>query len=101
MGENGDARVAFGRSVGADAHPVRGDDGTADSSGKEVTGTVSQVDKQNRQIVVDGQTYQLSQGGGAGGGAATMMPAAGDKISFFYKDEGGKKVITRIGQAQQ
>jgi hypothetical protein len=71
------------------------------SSGKEVTGTVTSVDKQGGQIVVDGQTYQLSQGGGAGGGAATMMPAAGDKISFFYKDEGGKKVITRIGQAQQ
>jgi hypothetical protein len=71
------------------------------SSGKEVTGTVTTVDKQAGQIVVDGQTYQLSQGGGAGGGAATMMPAAGDKISFFYKDEGGKKVITRIGQAQQ
>jgi hypothetical protein len=71
------------------------------SSGKEVTGTVTSVDKQAGQIVVDGQTYQLSQGGGAGGGAATMMPAAGDKISFFYKDEGGKKVITRIGQAQQ
>ena len=31
------------------------------SSGKEVTGTVSQVDKENRQFVVDGQTYTMEQ----------------------------------------
>src|SRR5947208_3617013 len=35
------------------------------SRGKEVTGTVTTVDKQAGKIVVDGQTYQHSQGGGA------------------------------------
>lgn len=66
------------------------------SSGKEVTGTVSQVDKENRQFIVDGQTYTVEQAGGA-----DMMPQAGNKVRFSFEDKGGKKVVTRIGQATQ
>lgn len=65
-------------------------------SGKEVTGIVSQVDKENRAFVVDGQTYTVEQAGGA-----DMMPQAGNKIKFSYDERGGKKVVTRIGQATQ
>jgi len=66
------------------------------SGGKEITGTVSQVDKENRQFVVDGQTYTMEQAGGA-----DMMPQAGNKVKFSFEDKGGKKVVTRIGQATQ
>jgi hypothetical protein len=65
-------------------------------SGKEVTGIVTQVDKENRQFVVDGQTYSLEQSGGA-----NMMPQAGNKVKFSYADRGGQKIVTRIGQAGQ
>jgi hypothetical protein len=68
----------------------------AQQGGKQVTGTVSQVDKQNMQFVVDGQTYEMEQGGGA-----TMMPQPGNKVTFSYEDRGGKKVVTKIGQPQQ
>ena len=67
------------------------------SSGTEVTGIVTQADKQARWIVVDGQTYTFAETGGADAG----MPAAGEKITLSYKESGGKRVITKLGQAKQ
>jgi hypothetical protein len=67
------------------------------SSGTEVTGIVTQADKQARWIVVDGQTYTFPETGGADAG----MPAAGEKITLSYKETGGKRVITKLGQAKQ
>jgi hypothetical protein len=67
------------------------------SSGTEVTGIVTQADKQARWIVVDGQTYSFPETGGADAG----MPAAGEKITLSYKESGGKRVITKLGQAKQ
>jgi hypothetical protein len=75
-----------------------GDVRAADAAaGTEVTGIVTQADKQAGWIVVDGQTYTLSQ---EGGGEVTL-PAAGQKITFSYQERGGQRVITRIGQAKQ
>ena len=66
------------------------------SSGTEVTGIVSQADKQAGWIIVDGQTYVLSQKGGGDVG----MPAAGEKVTLAYKEQDGQKVITKLGQAK-
>jgi len=67
------------------------------SSGTEVTGIVTQADKQARWIVVDGQTYTFPETGGGDVG----MPAAGEKVTLSYRESGGKKVITKVGQAKQ
>jgi len=67
------------------------------SSGTEVTGIVTQADKQARWIVVDGQTYTFPETGGGDAG----MPAAGEKVTLSYRESGGKKVITKVGQAKQ
>ena len=67
------------------------------SSGKEVTGIVTQADKQAGWIVVDGQTYVLSQKGGGDVG----LPAVGEKVTLAYQERDGQKVITRLGQAKQ
>jgi len=67
------------------------------SSGTEVTGIVTQADQQARWIVVDGQTYTFPETGGGDVG----MPAAGEKVTLSYKESGGKKVITKLGQAKQ
>jgi hypothetical protein len=67
------------------------------SSGTEVTGIITQADKQARWIVVDGQTYTFPETGGADAG----MPAVGSKITLSYKESGGNRVITKLGQAKQ
>ena len=67
------------------------------SSGTEVTGIVTQADKQARWIVVDGQTYTFPETGGGDAG----MPAAGEKVTLSYRESGGKRVITKLGQAKQ
>jgi hypothetical protein len=67
------------------------------SSGTEVTGIVTQADKQARWIVVNGETYTFPETGGADAG----MPAAGEKVTLSYKESGGKRVITKLGQPKQ
>jgi hypothetical protein len=75
-----------------------GDVRAADAAaGTEVTGIVTQADKQAGWIVVDGQTYVLSQKGGGDVG----MPAAGEKVTLAYQERDGQKVITKLGQAKQ
>ena len=67
------------------------------SSGTEVTGIVTQADKQARWIVVDGQTYTFSETGGGDVG----MPAAGEKVTLSYQERDEQKVIMKLGQAKQ
>jgi hypothetical protein len=57
---------------------------------------LGQYDKDRHQIAVDDQSFAMPTGGGA-----AMMPQVGAEITLFYRDEGDKKLITRIGQAQQ
>ena len=64
------------------------------SSGTEVTGIVTQADKQARSIVIDDQTYVLE-------GAEVTLPDAGDKLTLSYQERGGQRIITKIGQAKQ
>jgi hypothetical protein len=35
------------------------------------------------------------------GGGASLFPQVGAEVTVFYEEQGGKNVITRIGQAQQ
>jgi hypothetical protein len=59
-----------------------GDARAADAAaGTEVTGIVTQADKQARWIVVDGQTYTFPETGGGDAG----MPAAGEKVTLSYR----------------
>jgi Cu/Ag efflux protein CusF len=63
----------------------------------KVTGMVTEVDKDTNEITVDDKTFIMSD---TGGGAA-MMPQVGAEVTLFYREEGDKNLITRIGQAQQ
>jgi len=82
-------------STGAASQQGQAPAGT--SSGTEVTGIVTQADKQAGWIIVDGQTYVLSQKGGGDVG----LPAAGEKVTLSYQERDGQKVITQLGQAKQ
>ncbi len=66
------------------------------ASGTEVTGIVTSADEQTHEIIIDGETFVMPEQSGT-----AMMPAEGDKVTLFYREEGGQKVITRIGQPQQ
>jgi hypothetical protein len=35
------------------------------------------------------------------GGGASLFPQVGAEVTVFYEEQGGKNVITRIGQAQE
>ena len=65
-------------STGAAAQQGQAPAGT--SSGTEVTGIVTQADKQARWIVVNGETYTFPETGGGDAG----MPAAGEKVTLSY-----------------
>ncbi len=66
------------------------------ASGTEVTGLVTAVDEQAHELVIDGQTYVMPEQSGT-----AMLPAEGDEVTLFYREEGGRRVITRIGQPRQ
>ena len=84
---------AAGQS-GAGQAGQAGGSAAAASSGKEVTGLVTKIDQQTHAITIDGQEYVMVPTAGT-----AMMPSVGDRVSLNYREEGGKKVITRIGQA--
>jgi hypothetical protein len=44
-----------------------------------------------------GQTFVMPEEGGG----ASLFPQVGAEVTVFYEEQGGKNVITRIGQAQQ
>ncbi len=85
-----------GEDERTEARAQTGGQATA-ASGTEVTGVVTSADEQTHEIVIDGQTYVMPE---EGGGAA-LMPEEGHEVTLFYREEGGRKVITRIGQPRQ
>ena len=68
----------------------------AESEVSEVTGTVQQVDEQTGRIVIDGQTFVMKQSG-----PLALEPQVGSKVTLFYEERNGQKVITRIGQSER
>jgi hypothetical protein len=65
--------------------------------GTQVMGMVTAADPQTQKITIEDQTFVMPK---EGGGAA-LFPQVGSEVTLSYKEEGGQKVITRIGQKQQ
>ena len=61
---------------------------------REVRGTVEEFDMTTGRVVVDGQDYFIPMTGEG------LRPKAGDKISFTYEEQGGRKVVTSVDQSQ-
>ena len=61
----------------------------------KVTGMVTEADQETREITIDDQTFVMPAEGVA------LFPQVGAEITLFYKEEGGEKVITRIGQKEE
>ena len=58
---------------------------------------VTAADPQTQKITIDDQSYVMPK---EGGGAA-LFPQVGSEVALFYKEEGGQKMITRIGPKHQ
>jgi hypothetical protein len=65
-------------------------------SGTKVTGTVTEADENMQKITVNDETFVMPEQGGT-----VVFPQVGDKVTLFYEEQGGEKVITRIGQPQE
>ena len=62
----------------------------------KVTGTVTEADQETKEITIEDEKFVMPEEGGG----ASLFPQVGAEITVFYREEGGQKVITRIGQAQ-
>jgi hypothetical protein len=71
--------------------------GGSGEEGTEVTGMVTAADPQTQEIEIEDQTYVMPK---EGGGAA-LFPQVGAEVTLYYREEGGHKMITRIGQKKQ
>jgi hypothetical protein len=87
------------------AHPPAEQEGTdsqqvqqqgSGEEGTQVSGMVTAADPQTQKITIEDQTFVMKEGGGA-----ALFPQVGSEVTLSYKEEGGQKVITRIGQKQQ
>ena len=65
--------------------------------GTKVTGLVTSADPQTQEITIGDKTFVMPEEGGG----ASLFPQVGAEVTLFYEEQGGKNVITRIGQAQQ
>lgn len=64
---------------------------------EQVTGMVTAADEVTREIVIDeDETFVMADHGGA-----ALWPQVGDRITLFYREEDGERVVTRIGQPQE
>jgi hypothetical protein len=62
----------------------------------KVTGMVTEADQETKEITIEDQKFVMPEEGGG----ASLFPQVGAEVTLFYREEGGQKVITRIGQAQ-
>ena len=69
----------------------------AGEEGIKVTGLVTSADPQTHEITIGDKTFVMPEEGGG----ASLFPQVGAEVTLFYEEQGGKNVITRIGQAQQ
>jgi hypothetical protein len=63
----------------------------------KVTGMVTEADQDTKEIQIEDETYVMPEESGG----ASLFPQVGAEVTLFYTEEDGKKVITRIGQAQE
>jgi hypothetical protein len=62
----------------------------------KITGMVTEADQDTKEITIEDQKFVMPEEGGG----ASLFPQVGAEVTVFYREEGGQKVITRIGQAQ-
>ena len=53
---------------------------------------VTAADPQTQKIRIEDQSFVMKEGGGA-----ALFPQVGSEVTLSYKEDGGQKVITRIG----
>jgi hypothetical protein len=63
----------------------------------KVTGIVTEADRETKEITIGDKTFVMPEEGGG----ASLFPQVGAEVTVFYEEQGGKNVITRIGQAQR
>jgi hypothetical protein len=66
----------------------------AASEANMMTGMVQKVDQRHGWVVIDGQTFVMKDSG-----PLALVPQVDHKVTPFYEERNGQKVITRIGQA--
>jgi len=79
------------------AQQVQQQQGAGQEEGTKVTGTVTAADTRTHEITIEGETYVMPEESGG----ASLFPQTGAEITLYYEEQGGQKVITRIGQAQE
>ena len=62
----------------------------------KVTGMVTEADQETKEITIGDKTFVMSDQAGT-----AMFPQVGAEVTVFYEEQGGKNVVTRIGQAQE
>jgi len=65
--------------------------------GIQVTGLVTSADPQTHEITIGDKTFVMPEEGGG----ASLFPQVSAEVTLFYEEQGGKNVITRIGQKQE
>ena len=58
---------------------------------------VTEADQETKEITIENQKFVMPEEGGG----ASLFPQVGAEVTVFYREEGGQKVITRIGQAEE
>jgi hypothetical protein len=66
----------------------------AASEANMVTGVVQKVDQRSGRVVIGGETFIMKDSG-----PLALVPQVGHKITLFFAERNGEKVITRLGQA--
>jgi hypothetical protein len=66
----------------------------AASEANMVTGVVQKVDQRSGRVVIDGQSFIVKDSG-----PLALVPQVGHRVTLFYEERNGEKVITRLGQA--
>jgi hypothetical protein len=79
------------------AEQVERQQGAGQEEDTKVTGIVTAADSQTHEITIDGESYVMPEEGGG----ASLFPQTGAEVTLYYEEQGGEKVITRIGQAQE
>jgi hypothetical protein len=54
------------------------------------------IDQSRQEITIGDQTYHMQLGAGAG-----LAPQVGTRVTAYYKQVGGQRIITRIGQTEK
>lgn len=89
------AALAFG-AFGLNQALAQQQGGQAAEEDMKVTGMVTEADQQTKEITIEDQKFVMPEEGGG----ASLFPQVGAEVTVFYREEGGQKVITRIGQAE-